>query len=176
MQAGQSYEVLDLLEPDLEFKINFATYHWLKARAAAACGDYAEADAELDRGGEPLRRIGLSSKMLVPVRSAVAFHVARAVLARPPEAEGAAVRVTAIRFQFNMLDSLGTAAELIRQEADRQVLRGQLALESGAVETVEHCFRAALEVWGSEAAAEAAAGLDFHARPIAQQMLRRMKE
>jgi hypothetical protein len=125
---------------------------------------------------EPLRRIGLSSKMLVPVRSALAFPVGRAVLARPPETEGAAGRVTAIRFQFNMLDSLGTAAELIRKEADRHVLRGLLALESGAVETAGRHFRATLDVWGSEAAAETSAGPDFHARPIAEEMLRRMKK
>jgi hypothetical protein len=176
MQAGQSYEVRDLLEPEHEFKITFATYHWIQARTAASCGDYAGADAELDRGSEPMRRIGLSSKLIVPVRSAVAYHVARAVLGRPPEAEGASGWATALRFQYKGLDFLGPTAELMRQEADRQVLRGLVAVESGAVETARRHFRAALDVWGSDAATAAGAGVDFRARPIAQEMLRRMEE
>ncbi len=176
MQAGQCYEIRDLLEPEHEQKINFATYHWVQARAAASCGDYAGAEAELDRGSEPMRRIGLSSKMFVPVRSAVAFHVGRAVLGRPPEAEGAVGWATALRFQFKGLDFLAPTAELMRQEADRLVLRGLLALESGAVGEARRHFRAALDVWGSDAATATGAGVDFRARPVAQEMLRRMQE
>jgi tetratricopeptide (TPR) repeat protein len=174
MQSGHSCEVLAVLEPGLERKI--AEYHWLKARAAAGCGDYAEADAELDRDTERFRRIGLSPNMFVPVRPAIAFHAARAVLTRPSEAEGVAGRIIAMRSQVQSLDSLMMAVALLRQEADRQVLRGLLALEAGAVDTARQHFRAALNVWDSDAAAEAGAGLDFPARPIAQEMLRRIQE
>jgi tetratricopeptide (TPR) repeat protein len=176
LQAGQGYEVRDWLEPKHESQIDFATFHWVKARAAASCGDYAEAEAELDRGSEPLRRIGLSSTLLVPIRSAVALHVARAVLTRPSIAEGAAGRAAALSSQFRTLDPLLGPAELLRREADRRVLRGLLALESGAVETARQHFRAALDVWGGETATETGAGLDFPARPLAQQMIRRLHE
>jgi hypothetical protein len=175
LQAGQSYQVRDTLEPKHEKQIDFFKYHWLKARAAASCGDYAEADEALDKGSEPLLRIGLSRQLLVPLRSAMAFRVAQAVLTRPLDAEGAAGLASAIYFQSNMLNPLEAPAGLLRQEADRQVLRGILAVESGAVETAQQHFRAALEVWGSDRAA-AAAGLDFPARPIAQEMLRRLQE
>lgn len=176
IKAGQGYEVRDWLEPDYESKIDFQKFHWLKARAAASCGDYAEADAELDRGGEPLRGIGRPPKLLLPVRSGAAFLVAEAVLTRPPLAEGAAGLASASHIQFVVLDPLKLPAQLLRQEADRQVLRGLLALEAGAVETAQQHFRAALEVWGSDTVAEAGAGLDFSARPIAQEMLRRLQE
>jgi hypothetical protein len=175
MQAGQGYEVFDALEPDLEFKIT--EYHWLKARAAASCGNYAEADAELDKRSQRLRHIGLPpTKLVVPVRSAMAFRVAWAVLTRPAEAEGIAGRATALHLQFaERLAPVGAAAVLLRQQADQQVLRGLLALEAGAIEAARQHFRAALDVWGSETAAEAGAGLDFAARPIAQEMLRRIQ-
>jgi tetratricopeptide (TPR) repeat protein len=178
MKAGQSYEVRELLGPVPELKTDldtYHTYHWLRARAAASCGDYAEADAELDKDCEPFRRIGLSAKLLVPVRSGMALHIARAVLARSLEAEGAAGRVTAIHFQVESLNRVGAATDLLLKEADRQVLRGLLALEAGAVEAAKQHFRAALNVWQSEAAAEAGAGLDFPARPIAQEMLSRLQ-
>ena len=49
------------------------------------------------------------------------------------------------------------------------MLRGLLAVESGAVDSARGHFRAALDVWGSDRQAAAGAGLDFPARPIAQQ-------
>jgi hypothetical protein len=166
IKAGQSYQLRDWLEPEYEFKIDFEMYHWLKARAAASCGEYAEADAELNRGSEPLRRVPLLPKVTAPVRSTVAFQVARAVLTRPLAAE----------IVFETLHPLALLTDRLRQEADQQVLRGLLALESGAVEAAGQHFRAALDVWESDTAVAAGSGLDFPARPIAQQMLRRLQE
>lgn len=179
MQAGQSYDVLEVLKPKDQKPIDFFKYprlEWFKVAAAASCGDYAEADAELERGSVSLRRLGLSPKLVAPVRSAVAFHVARAVLTRPPRAAGAAGLSSALRFQFEGLYRLELPAKMLRQEADRQVLRGLLALEAGTVEKAGRHFRAALDVWGSESAAATGAGLDFPARPIAQQMLRQLQD
>jgi tetratricopeptide (TPR) repeat protein len=176
LQAGQGYQVRDWLTPEHEKQIGFTVYHRLKGRAAASCGDYAEADAELDSGSEPLRRIGLSRQLLVPVRSAVALRVGQAVLTRPFVAEGSAGLASAVYFQFKALQPLDMPAGMLRQEADRQVLRGLLALECGAIDKARQHFRAAVEVWGSDTKAAAGAGLDFPARPLAQQMLLRLQE
>lgn len=165
MKAGQSYQVRDWLEPDYERKI--ANYHWIKARAAAGCGDYAEADAELDKGSERLRRpVPLLPNLQTPVRSAVALYVGKIVLARPLAAPSI----------LEALYPLGSFAEHLRQEADWQVLRGLLAVEAGAVEKAQQHFRTALDLWDSEAAAAAGGGLDFASRPIAQEMLHRLSE
>jgi hypothetical protein len=59
----------------------------------------------------------------------------------------------------------------LRQEADIRVLRGLLALESGAVDDAREDFRAALEVWNDDSAAFSGAGLDFPTRSIAQYAL-----
>lgn len=176
LRAGQGCQVRDWLKPEHEPQIGFAVYHRLKGRAAASCGDYAEADAELDSGSEPLRRMGLSRSMLVPVRSAVALRVGQAVLTHAVVAEGPAGLASAVYFQFKALQPLEMPAEMLRQEADRQVLRGLLALECGAIDKARQHFRAAVDVWGSDTNAAAGAGLDFPARPIAQQMLLRLQE
>ncbi len=173
-QAGLSYQILDVLTPEIEFKI--ANYHWLKACAAAGCGDYATADAELDKDAESVRRVGLTAKLVVPVRWGTALHVARAILNRSPEIEGIAGRVTAIRFQVESMEAVGKASGLLRKEADRQVLRGLLALEAGMVEAAKQHFRTALNLWGNETEAQTGAGLDFPTRPIAEAMLRSIRE
>jgi hypothetical protein len=56
------------------------------------------------------------------------------------------------------------------------VLRGLLALESGAVEAAREHFRTALEVWGDPGRAAAGGALDFLTRPIAQDVMRRLGE
>lgn len=174
IKAGQGFEILEVLAPEVEFKIS--QYHWLKARAAAGCGDYAQADAELDKDTEPIRRVGLSPKLFVPVRTGMALHIGRAILNRSPDAEGIAGRVAALRFQVESMDAVGMASGLLRQEADRQVLRGLLNLESGSVTAAKQHFHAAVSVWDSEAAAAVGSGLDFPARRIAREMLRRMED
>jgi hypothetical protein len=176
LQAGRAFEVRAWLEPEHEAMLGFRDYHWFQARAAAACGDYAVADAELDALSEQLRQVGLSREKLVPVRSAVAFRVGNAVLARPTRAGGPAALASALYFQFDALRPLSGPAGLLREEANMRTLRGLLALEPGAVETAREHFRAALNVWGDDARAAAGAGLDFSARPLAQEMNRLLEE
>jgi tetratricopeptide (TPR) repeat protein len=162
MQAGQSYDIRDELGPENDLQIN--GYHWLRACAAASCGDYSEADAELEKDSERFRWM---PNTRVPVRSYVAYHVGGAVLTRP---------FSVIYFQPQALLALELATATLRQEANRQVLRGLLALEAGEVESAMQHFRAAQDTWRSDAATAVGVGLDFTARPIAQEMLRRMED
>jgi hypothetical protein len=170
LAAGRAYEVRDWLEPGHEAVLGAATYHSLQAWAAAACGDYTAADAELDRLGEPLRRLQVPPGRLMPVRPAVLLRVGGAVLSRPVPGGGAAGLAGVAFRQFDELAPLGGPAELLRQEAHLEVLRGLLALESGDVEKARAHIGAARDVWGSDEQAAAGGGLDFPARPIAQQV------
>jgi hypothetical protein len=167
--AGRAFEVRAWLEPEHEAVLGFTPYHTFQALAAAACGDYRAADAELDKLGEPLRQVQISADQVVPVRSAVALRVAGAVLARPAAGSGPEGLAGMAFRQFDELGPLAGPAALMRQEADLWVLRGLLALESGAVANARAHFRAALDVWGSQSRAASGAGLDFAARPIAEQ-------
>jgi hypothetical protein len=174
--SGRAYEVRAWLEPGHEAALGFTTFHSFQAWAAAACGDYAWADAELDKLGEPRRRVLIGPGRLVPVRSAVALRVGGAVLARPALEAGPAGLAGMAHQQFEELRPLTGPVELLRQEADVRVLRGLLALESGAVEDARAHFRAALDTWGGDGRAATGAGIDFPARPIAQQALRLLEE
>jgi hypothetical protein len=176
LESGRAFEVRAWLEPEHEAVLGFSSYHSLQARAAAACGDYAAADAELDKLGEPLRQIQTSPEQLVPVRSAVALRVGGAVLARLAFGSGPAGLAGMAYRQFDALRPLEGLAELLGQEADLRVLRGLLAVESGDVESARQHFRAALEVWGSDSQAATGAGVDFRTRPIAQQAIRLLED
>jgi hypothetical protein len=176
LQAGQAFGVRASLEPGYEAVLGYSPYHWLQVQTAAACGDYAGADAELDKLGEQLRQVQITPEQLVPVRSVVTLRVGGAVLARPvPGAGPAGLAGMAFR-QFDELRPLGRPAALLRQEADLRVLCGLLALESGAVETAREHFRAALAIWGSDDRAATGAGVDFLTRPIAQHAIRLLEE
>jgi hypothetical protein len=65
--------------------------------------------------------------------------------------------------------SLGRAARPVtslRDEANANTFRGLLALERGDVDEAEVAFRLALDLW------QGGAGLDFKARPLAEDGLR----
>jgi hypothetical protein len=176
LQAGRAFEVRAWLEPEHETVLGYQPYHWLRLQADAACGDYAAADAELDKLSEEVREVGVSQKELMPVRSAVALRVASAVLARPVREAGPPGVAAALFQQHDALRPLATPAGMMRLEADFHVLRGLLALESGEVEAAREHFHAALKVWGGHSQAATGAGLDFPTRPVAQQALRALEE
>jgi hypothetical protein len=171
LEMGRAYEVRTWLEPEHESVLGSPSYHWLRAQAAAACGAYAEVEAELDQASEQWRQVGISATQLLPVRTVMSLRVAEAVLARPDLAAGPAGLAGAVYHQFDALRPLAIPADLLRKEADSLVLRGVLAVESGDVETARRHCRAALAVWGDEHRAATSAGLDFAARPVAQQVL-----
>jgi hypothetical protein len=176
LRSGRAFEVHSWLEPQHEAELGFSSYHLLQAQAAAACGGYADADAELDALSQELRHVGITPELLVPVRTAIALRVGNAVLARPVPGTGPAGLAATVFSQFNAVRPLRLPADLLRQEANLRVLRGLLALESGAVESAGRHFRAALDVWGSDSQAATGAGVDFPARPIAEQALRLLEE
>jgi tetratricopeptide (TPR) repeat protein len=171
LQAGRAFEVRTWLEPSHEAVLGFSPYHSLQGQAVAACGDYAGADAELGRLSEELRQVRTGPQQVMPVRSAMGLRVGGAILAHPLPATGAAGLAGAVYQQFQALQPLGGPAGLLRQEADMRVLRGVLALESGAVENARQHFHAALNVWDTDNQTLSGAGLDFPGRTIAQQAL-----
>ncbi len=166
LQAGLAYDVRAGMVPGQETVLGYAPYHWLRAQAAAACGDYEGADAELDKLSEEARRVATAPGRAEPVRAVVASRVAAAVLARPPYGSGPPGLAAAVFQQNDSLRPLGLPAGLLRREADLQVLRGLLALECGAADDARRHFRAALELWGDDDRAASGAGLDFAGRPL----------
>jgi hypothetical protein len=176
LQAGRAFEVRAWLEPEHEAVLGFSSYHSLQAQAAAACGDYTAADAELEKLSEQFRQVQTSADKAMPVRSVVALRVGGAALARPVPGAGP-VGLAGMAYQlFDQLRPLGVPAALLGQEADNRVQRGLLAMESGDVKTARQHFHAALDVWGNDSQAATGAGIDFLTRPLAQQALRLLED
>ena len=172
MDAGRAFEVRAWLNPDYEKVLGFELYHSLLARADAACGDLAGADAELATLSEKLRTVGITLDQSAPVRAAIALHFGGALLAYPVDGSGSAGLAGSLFHQFIAVRPMRNMVSLLGQEADIRVMRGMLALEAGAVEVAREHFHAALEVWGSSSQAATSAGVDFLSRPIAQKALR----
>jgi hypothetical protein len=176
IQAGQAFEVRAGLKPEMEEALGSSAYHWLLVHTAGACGDYAAADAELEILSEPFRQVRTSVEQVLPVRQAVALRIAGAVLTHPVPAAGPANLAVAAHDQFDAVRPLAGPIELLRKEADLRVLRAMLALEPGDMEAAQRHLRAALEAWGSDNQVASGGGVDYFARPIAQQMIRLLEE
>src|SRR5262249_14302772 len=140
-------DVREWAKPELRDSLGASEYHWLRAQALAASGDYAAAQAEcehmrvLARGGEPGQ-----------ARQAIAMLLAEALLdAQPGRAAWPELR----RYYTGRLDVFGQIAALaqgMQEEATVNVLRGLLALEEGDAAEAEVAFKLALDVWRNNTA------------------------
>jgi len=141
-------------------------YHWLRALAFAGSGDYSLAQEEC------LLLATESSRAQGGSRNLMAALVAQAVLDEQPGVGGATWlfgrAITRADFRRQLV---GVTYELQRS-ADATVLRGLIALEMGDVDEAEVAFRLALDTWGSEAVEREGRGIEFNARPVAQECLK----
>jgi tetratricopeptide (TPR) repeat protein len=165
LTAGRPQDVRDWTTPQHKEALGAASYHWLRARARAACGDYEAAEEEcaamLPAGADP-----------VLLRRQMALRIGEAVL---DEAPGGGEWPTVIRkfvsrplFRERVFD-LGRG---LRQDADVRVVRGLLALEEGRTAEAGADFRLALEIWKNSETAASGGGMDFSGRGVAQDCLR----
>jgi tetratricopeptide (TPR) repeat protein len=167
LRTGQAHKVREWTLPEHRAALGAVAYHWLRAQALAASGDYAPALEECESLASEARGAGGASP-----REAMAVLAGKAVL--DAQLVGAAVpelvwgAVAAQRFQ-------GRAAGLAKgmcEEANANAFRGLLALEEGDTDEAGVAFRLALALWGDDAAAASGAGLDFKTRPLARGYLR----
>jgi hypothetical protein len=176
LSAGRAFAVLDLLEPEQESLLGFQKYHILRARAAAGCGNYASADLELAKLDSVVNRIDVAPNLPLTATSAIAVHAADALLTFSPVAEPVSLMAGSFwRNYYLRVLPVKQMADRLRERADLHVVRGLLALEPGITETARREFRSAVATWKEHDTAVTGGSLDFFARPIAQEMLRRME-
>jgi hypothetical protein len=175
LRTGWSRALLDeAMQPEHEGVLGPQVYHWMRAQALAATGDYAAAQEECGKLAGSLAP-GPRGREAEPPRKIMALLVGRRVLAEMP-AGGSLPEFflrTSERYEFrSRIMGLGQG---LRREADVLVLRGLLALEEGDMDQAESDFRVALTYWKDAAAAATGGGLDFNGRPIAQGCLEWME-
>jgi hypothetical protein len=167
LKTGRADDVRDWA-PDQQAALGAAAYHWLRARALAATGDYGLAEEESDQLARALATGDREQKSTVRPRERMALLVAQALLEERPGAEGVPSLLWRAWRRGDLHKRVTDLAWGMRQEADATVLRGLLALEQGDVGEAEVAFRVALALWRDETAAASGAGLDFGGRVIAQ--------
>jgi tetratricopeptide (TPR) repeat protein len=165
VRTGRAKEVRDWTDTEHEGALG-PMYHWLRALALAASGDYAPAQGECEL-------LAVGGTTAGQPRALMAALVAREVLDELPAVGDPGWSLLGRALLRNEFPR--QAAELatdVRRAADATVLRGLIALEAGDVEEAEAAFRRALETWRDEASAASGRGLDFSARPVAQGCLK----
>jgi hypothetical protein len=161
--TGRAREVREWVAPEQKNDLGAFSYHWLRAQALAAGGDYALAEQEC----EQLAALARGSERLPPAEEA-ALVIGEAILSEQPLAASVADRPARAVGRTLFSNRIAGLAKGLQQEANANALRGLIALEEGDVEEADVAFRLALAVWGDEATAASGGGLDFKARPIAQ--------
>jgi tetratricopeptide (TPR) repeat protein len=167
LSTGRPRDVRDWLVPEHQADLGVATYHWLRAQAQAAIGEYALAGEEcaaLLRTLTPTEpgqeRVGL--------RERLALRVGQALL-DSGGGEGDLMALLRSSFSQAMFPrQVRGLAQNLKREADVRVLQGMLALEQGDVGEAEVALREALALWTSREAVASGRGLDFNGRLAAQ--------
>jgi hypothetical protein len=148
--------------------LDHPTFAWLQARMKAATGDYADADADLKSLLASDMHPG-SSEAAVEMRGALALSMA-ILVGSGPLPDGS-LALPGLLFQYHQLRvRSGFIVGALGGEADLAVLRGMLALESGATDEAAARFREALAFWG-EGDAPAPGRLNFPGRNAARTCL-----
>ena len=144
LRTGRASEVRDWTDPEQQEALG-TSYHWLRAQALAASGDYALAEEECEELARTVAPGGQDAAERRRIREALATRLGQAVLEGQP---GGGVVPYLIRQALawrGLNDRLVFFAQSEQREANATVLAGLLALEEGQVVQAKASFRRALE-------------------------------
>jgi tetratricopeptide (TPR) repeat protein len=160
LRTGRVKNVAEWTNSAQEAVLGAPAYHWLRAQAFAASGNYALAEEEC-------ARLAPSWVLGDPdgeqYREALAVVIGRRVLDEFPGGVPYQYRWPFGRAEF--VRSVETLSESLKKEANILVLRGLIDLEEGEVDEAGDAFHVALDLWRDEAAG---GGMDFEGRVVAQ--------
>jgi tetratricopeptide (TPR) repeat protein len=172
-KVGRAKEVLQWTDPEQEADLGASSYHWVRVQALAALGDYALAQEEFD---ELIKSDDVDEgRFRFSPRQAMGALVTQALMDEPSLGPNLPARLWRTLTNVQYYARMGSLAKRLQHQGDMVVLQGLLALEEGDVETAEVKFHQALDIWKDEAGATTSGGVDFNARPIAQQCLEWLK-
>jgi tetratricopeptide (TPR) repeat protein len=171
LRTGRAKDVRDWTQPSQKSALGASNYHWLRAQALAALGEYALAEEECEQVAEAGR--GAETSQL---REKMALLVGAAVLDEQPLGVSWPHPARRVLGRIKCYQQLAEHATSLMQDANANVFRGLLALEEGRADEAEDAFRLALALWKDDAVGASGGGLDFDARPIAQAYLRWLAE
>jgi hypothetical protein len=144
------------------------TYHWLRAQALAALGDYTSAEKECEMLADlETPRLPDRAEPL-PAWMEMAAVVAGSLLDQQPLL-GSTRQEQREELLVRARQSVVELARRLSQESKARTLRGLLALEEGEVGRATTSFRLALAIWTDD---PSRGRIDFPGRVAAQTCLR----
>ncbi len=162
LKTGRARDVREWTAAEHRTELGPPLYHWLRAQALAASGDYALAEGELTQlaAGDGSERTAARE---------IATVIGQSMFDLSPTGDLLPQALKRARCQIELAMRVAALARDMEHAADATVLRGLLAMEEGEIAEAKSAFRAALGVRTDETAV--AGGLDFDARTIAQSWL-----
>ncbi len=143
-------------------------YLEMQVQLEAASGNYQLAEDHLQEMLDNLHIVKGPRGDGLTMRGETSVAAARTVIfAQPYDGYIPALFRTAFIYP-SILQQTAVLTGGMRREADLRTLRGMLAVESGAIDQARKNINDALALWGDAATANTGGGLDFPARPIAQ--------
>ncbi len=161
LHTGRPGEVLDWMVPELTGSLGDFTFHWLRAQAQSALGNYEAADAELVDliglvGGLP------SASLL---GSEVGGLVGKSLLDQQPGGFSIAQLISGALSRQDLAGRVLEITDGLKRQADVYVVRGLIALEAGNIDRAREAFREALQFSPNRSGG---GQLDFNGRRVAQ--------
>lgn len=160
--AGRAQEVLDWSRDVQRGTLEPAFYHWVRAQASAALGDYAAAEDEMNLAANEGQRQLEASR-----REGIALALGNALLDMQRESGSLPCRLWMANNLGDLQAKISRLAGGLPREADLTVLRGVLLVEEGKIDEAEIAFRLALAFWKGESATDSGT-FDFSGRVMAQ--------
>jgi len=143
-------------------------YLEMQLQLEAASGNYQQAEAYLREMIENLHAVKGPRSDGLSIHGEASVAAARALLFAQPYDGYIPVLFRTTFLYPSILQQTAELTGAMRREADLKTLRGMLAVEYGAIDQARKDFQDALALWGDAATAKAGGGLNFPARPIAQ--------
>lgn len=163
MVTGRAADVLEWATPEVMDTVGRPEYHWLRAQAFAAAGDYDFADQQLTN-------LAVDRNAVSPQRVADGYAQLIGSLVLEERVGMQKTMSNLIAGQLGRMDfnsGVTEFSQILSKRADASTLRGILALEAGEIELARDSFRAALEL-----SVDQKDGLQFPGRTAAQDSLR----
>ncbi len=171
LKTGRAKDVRDWMGVEQKAVLGPSSFHWMRAQALAALGNYASAREECNDLSASMAQAN-SIPESAQLRGLMALSIGQRVLSDHSRATCIPDLLVQTGSRFMFHNRLAELAQALQKEADLLVLRGLLALEEGDGDEAEIAFRQALSVWKDADSANAGGGLDFNGRTIAQDCLK----
>jgi hypothetical protein len=174
LRTGSPEKVRDWTGPEHQVMLSTSSYHWEKAQAFAAMGDYVNARKSIEAVSQTLAMAPGVAKP-VEFQEMMSKIIAERVLT---EFSGHNSIFDLSRLGFDraeFLNRISLISKSLQRQADLLVLQGLILLEAGAVKDAVSKFREALSFWKDAQTAASGGGLEFHGRATAQTYLEWMR-